>query len=357
MAWVAIKVMTPIFYSSGQIRVIFDNPASRLLDDQMPRYGRSRNLDHEAGITIDTIVTSPKFLDAIVLEHGLHRDDVGLQGKAPGTSELALSAAEQEAISKAANTLGSWIRVETDGAHVFSIGIRNTDPELAYSLARTVLDRFLEEERSSRLARRSSTRDFLENQRENTVGRVTDAEGELTEFQRNMLTATMLGNPINYENLNRAEEALGEMQQRFNGEDAIEMAAVEREARRVLNTLPRLATFTGEQEIAPVIRDVLDLEFEDLTTRGSGSSVRTEIQNRLGRLRIRLNTQIESRIMQQYPQLGVLDRNRIARYIYFSIYHNIQQQIIDRLARNISEFRDFTARQPEQSARLNMLQD
>ena len=357
MAWVAIKVMTPIYYSSGQIRVIFDAPSSRLLNDQMPRYSRSRDLDREAMITINTIVTAPKFLAAVVREHGLHRDAVGLQAKAPGNSELLPSVAEQDAIRKAAKRLSNWIRVQTDGAHVFSVGVRNTDPELSYALARTVLDRFLEEERNSRLARRSSTRDFMEEQRKNAIERVAGAEVELTGFQRSMLTATMLGNPINYQNLTRAEEAQVALRQRFDAEDAAEMAVLEGEARRILNSLPRLNTFTRDQEIVPVVRDILDLEFEDLTGSSTRGGISADTQNQLGRFRIRLNTLVESRIVLQYPRLGVMDRNRVTRYVYFLIYRDIQRQVIDRLARNINEFRDFTARQPEQSARLNMLQD
>ena len=65
---------------------------------------------------------------------------------------------------------------------------------------------------------------------------------------------------------------------------------------------------------------------------------------------------VENRVATNYARMGVLDRGTVSRYLYFAVYRDIQEQVISRLGRNIRDFRDFTARQPEQSAHLTQLQ-
>lgn len=350
MALVAIKTMTPIYYSGGQIRVVFEQPTSRMIDDDT-RYTPRRDFDREALITIDTIITGPKFLETIVSELGLHRASMGLQAMAPGTGTDIPSPAELEAISRAAGALKSAVRVDRDGAHVFSIGVRDTDPERALLIARQLMHNFLAEERARRMARRSTTRDFLERQRQVYQERLDEAEQELTTFQRSMVSVSLAGNPINYQNLAGAELALSTMRDRFNNEELQEFGELERQARTVLPDLPNPNSYSQDPEIAPVVRELVNAEFAEVTreTTARGDSP-------LGRTRIRLNSLIETRTAANYPRLGVLDRGTVSRYLYFAIYRDIQEQVISRLARNIGAFRDFTTRQPEQSSRLTELQ-
>ncbi|MCB1184868.1 hypothetical protein KDM41_15675, partial [bacterium] len=82
-----------------------------------------------------------------------------------------------------------------------------------------------------------------------------------------------------------------------------------------------------------------------------------DVETRLGQLRVRLNTRIEQMVGEQFPQLGYLERNQVSHFVYFTLYREGSQRVINDLEAKIREFRDFTTRRPAQSARIAELQD
>jgi hypothetical protein len=72
---------------------------------------------------------------------------------------------------------------------------------------------------------------------------------------------------------------------------------------------------------------------------------------------VRLNTLVEQRVERDYADLGIMDRNRLTQYVFFMIYRTTRQRVIDEVSGHVNSFREFTTRQPKQSARLVELQD
>ncbi len=72
---------------------------------------------------------------------------------------------------------------------------------------------------------------------------------------------------------------------------------------------------------------------------------------------MRLNTLVEQRVERDYADLGIMDRNRLTQYVFFMIYRTTRQRVIDEVSSHVNSFREFTTRQPKQSARLVELQD
>ncbi len=348
MAAVAIMTMTPVFFSSAQIRVIYEPTTSDILPNES-RYGR-RNLDDDALYNIETIVTGPKFLERVAQEFArLHPE------KMPGGGAQIVDAVvgedPQPVTSRFARRLSSRVRVRQEKRQLFSIGIRDTDPERAYLLTEVLLDRFLEEERASRVQPRTTTRDFLEGQRKSYQQNLNEKERQLTEFERSMLSESLAGNPVNEANLSRADAALGRLRSQYFDADTAELFTQERLARSVLGgDLVRVQTYSQDPDIAGAMRELVDLEYQALLGQGTDQT-----QTSLGPLRLHLNDLIENKTKQEYPALGAMDRNTICQYLYHSLYRDVQRQIMTQLEQNIKEFRDFTARQPEQSASLARL--
>ncbi len=353
MAGVAIKIQTPIYYSSAQIHVVHEATSVSVLPREVSRYGR-RDRDREVFTNIQIILTGPKFLESVVREINIHRWDTSLPDSAVIGGEQA-SLAEDARIRSAANRLHGQIRVQQDGAHLFSIGVRDPDPQRAYLLTRVILDRFLEEERATRLAPATTTRDFLERQREVFAEELSEAENRLHNFQRSMLSETLAGNPINEQNLTLAETSLSRLRTQFFDSETSELFAAEREAKAVLGSLPSVVEVTQDSEIASLVRELATLEYEQalgLATAG-GQAAR---QDAIGTLRIRLNGILEARTTRQYPQLGRMDRNKVSRFLYLRVFRDVHQQVISRFDQDIQAFKEFTTRQPEQSAELTRLQ-
>ena len=69
MAFIAIKTMTPIYASSGQVVVKVNSMRSSLLDDPRARYGgQFANMSDMAYQEMNLLLTSPEFLSTIVRE-------------------------------------------------------------------------------------------------------------------------------------------------------------------------------------------------------------------------------------------------------------------------------------------------
>lgn len=350
MAYVAIRTMTPIYESAGQIRLVVEMTGSRLIEGDA-RVTRARDIDRMMLANIWSIVTAPKFLEQVVRETGLHTG----RAHAPQDFDAALvdmTQQEIEAVQRAANRLAAMIRVRQDGQQFYWIGVRNTDPKQAFVLARVVLDRFLEEERATRMAPRTTTRDFLARQRLTYEQALKVAEDSLSAFQRTILTETLAGNPINVVNLNQAESSLLNLQDQFYNADINEMARLEQQARAVLGQAPAIGGMMRDPSITRTLQELRDLEFARLVGSSTGAG-----GSDLGQARLRLNSLIEARVNQDYAQLGLMDRNRLTQYLYFMVYREAKEQVIETLSRHIRNYRDFTTRQPVQSQRLADLQD
>jgi succinoglycan biosynthesis transport protein ExoP len=349
MAGVAVMIQTPIFFSSGQIRVIYEPTSSNILPNDS-RYGR-RNPDADALYNIETIVTGPKFLERVAQEFArLHPEKMPGGGRAQAAGAVVADDPLAGA-SKLAWRLRSRVRVRQEKRQLYSIGIRDTDPERAYLLTQVLLDRFLEEERASRVQPRTTTRDFLEGQRQNYQENLNEKERRLTEFERSMLSESLAGNPVNEANLSRAEAALNRLRSQYFDADTAELFTLERLARSVLGgDLASVQTFSQDPDIAAAMRELVDLEYQDVL--GQGTDQR---QTSMGTLRLHLNELVEDKTQQVYPALGVMERNKVSQYLYHSLYRDVQRRIMTQLEQNIKEFRDFMTRQPEQSAALARL--
>jgi uncharacterized protein involved in exopolysaccharide biosynthesis len=350
MAFVAVRTMTPIYESSGQIRVIHETVSSRILEDG-GRGMRSRDVDRETMANIWTIMTAPKFLEAVVRETQLYAG----RARMPEGDDAALSVLtpeEMERVKAKARGLGKRIRVRQDGHRIYEVGVRDVDPRQAFILARVVLDRFLEEERAARLGTRSTTRDFLSRQRDTYFQSLQAAEDSLATFQRTILSEVLVGNPIDAGNINQVETNLVRLRDQHYNTDVNEMSRLEEQARTVVRDLPDYRAIMRDPDIAQVANDLYELTLSrtlDEGDAGLGAS--------LGRARVRLNTMVEQRIERDYSRLGIMDRNRLTQYVFFMIYRSAKERVINDVGAYVRSYRDFTTRQPQQSARLQELQD
>jgi len=351
MAAVAIKIMTPIYFSGGQVRIILNNTETNLLNNPNRRYGSPRRVDRQAQAEMDMLLTSPDFLEKMVHELNLDlalRQDRARKGQPP--------LGEAEAVAVARDRLKSMLRIEGVGMHLFQIGVRDTDPQRAYRLIDHILGSFLEEYRASQVAFRTSTRDFLEKQLETYREDLVTAEKALTDYQSGIASSTLVDNPVNSRNLSIAEVNLGQMKERRRGSDRSEMARLEQEALTVMNPLPRLNRFQSDPAISGVLREMVDLSLSRATIAQTNREY-DHIEQSLARKRIRLNNLVENKVAADYPNLGFLQRNHISQYVYFGLFSNHLNQVSQTLEKWINNFRTFTANQPEQSARVTELQD
>ncbi len=348
-----INLVTPVYLSTAQLRVVYEATPASVLPSEMGRYN-PREMDREALINIETIVTGPKFLERVAQDWQQRLAEGGPGVSPDPTERLDADLPVGEEVARMARRLRRMIHVGQDGPHLFSIGVRDTDPVRAYYLARLVLDLFLEEERASRLRPSTSTRDFLERQRSEYEADLADAERRLTEFQQSMLNESLAGNPINEGNLGHFESVLARLRAQLYEGESSDLYTSERVARGILPSLPSVDELSREAEVAAAMRDLANLEYESLLgardLEGEGDR-----QDRLGALRLRLNRAVEAAVARQHPELGLTDRGRVAAYLYQQLYREVRRRVMARLQKDLDEYRQFVTRQPEQSSTLARL--
>jgi hypothetical protein len=108
--------------------------------------------------------------------------------------------------------------------------------------------------------------------------------------------------------------------------------------------------------VAATLKDLADLEYEQVTALLAGQVPGEDSQQLLGSTRLALDRQVEEWLGREYPQLSPSLRVAAARYLYGQLYDTVNSRVINRLAGHIRDYRDFMARQPEQSATLSRLQ-
>lgn len=351
----AISTLTPIYYSKCQLEIVREGTDTRSIPDQTRRYRRPRDADAETMVTLQTILSSPKFLERVVRETELHRIYRSIrQGGSP--ARFADAEQEEEAIRQAAYGLGGKIRITNDNTYIFSIGVRHSNPRLAHLLARKVLDLFLEEERASRLRPTTSTRDFLNEQRLVYSRQLQDAEAALTDFQRRLLSESLAGNPITEDVLPAATAAAADLVQQRDVSDAAELSRLAEAAGQVLvHDLPTAAEFLGDAEIAGLFADLAGMEYASLLADIGAQPRDPESRALLGGVRLDLDKRIETMVSERYGGMGAVESGRISRYVYALVYAEINARVLEELNADIAERREFMTRQPGRSAQLTRL--
>lgn len=351
MATVAIKTMTPIYYSSGQVQIVLRNTETRLLNDPSRQFGRERDVDRMAMAEMDLLLTSPDFLERVVRDLQLQVDPQWVPQPKDGTT-----LSEAQAVSRAIGRLKNNLRLSHDGSRVFQIGVRDTDPQRAHNLAVYVLNRFIEEYRANQVAFRTSTRDFLEGQLEEYQAELTKAEQELSDFMSGMASVSLLEISVNAANMGIAEENLNHLRTRYNGPELSEISRIEQDVKLLVSPRFDVRRYSADPHITAIVREMQDLALDQVVVAQDAPGYR-DLQTRLGLLRVRLNNQIEQMVAPDFPNLSFMDRNQVSQFVYLSILRSTIKWVIDTMDGQIREFRSFTTQQPAQSARLSELQD
>ncbi len=351
MSIIAIKTMTPIYASSGQVKIKFDGLNSNLLTDPSRRYGRERDIDNIAYRELDMLLTSPGFLEMVVRELRL-QDAILARPVNRGTEPLS----EERAVAIAMRRLDRMMRLERDGARLFLLRVRDPDPVRAYNIATLIVEKLIEEYRASQMASSTSTREFLQGQLESQQLVLATSEETLNSYLVSMAAETLLNNPINAMNLSDAQTNLLTVRSRYDGTDSREFSDLEQGMRRLLGDVPRITQYQTDDVVRSTVMEIENVGL-DLQLLAAGAAETRELETRLGQLRVGLNTQIETLIALDYPSLGFLERNQISQFVYFTIYRSGTKRVMDNLDLKIQEFRDFTTRRPAQSARMAELQE
>ena len=356
MAYVAIKTMEPIFFSAGQLRVIHETTAAHSLSESQPRYRSSRDADRETMTLIRTMVTSPIFLERVLVDLDIH-----LAEMMPGFAEEYGIAPGQPVdgiyLDRMISFFEKSIRVKSDDAQIYTIGVRHTDRELAYRLANEVLERFLEEEQAAREQRSTTARNFLSEQRQDLLAQLENSQRHLTEFQRGMMSNALVGNPVNEQNMTLAESLLSDLRRRVEVMDTVDIPRNRTEARAALPITERLASAVADEaETLSLVRDVADLEYGQLVANLTGRQS-SDDQNLLGSMRLSLDSYLDRRVQDAQPNLGGSERRKVTGYLFALQYREAMNFAMNRFSGEIADYRSFMTRQPEQAATLSRLQN
>jgi len=352
MAGVVIKTMTPIYASRGTLLVKVDYIRSQLLMDAAQSYGvRQRDLARELHIELNTILTSPRFLQSVVHELGL---DKAVKAAIEATGKETIE--DSRALMIAERRLRKVIKLESSGPYMYDLEVRDTDPQRAFDMANFIMSRFVEEYRQERLSSRASTRKFLEDQKLQEEQKLAEAEKELADFMASMTSNQSLDPRINASSLAGIEEKLVRVQTKHDGPDAEEFDELATAARQILGRDPPAAQYARDGVIRSLLLELEDLGVDLMTTPETATAYQ-DLEIRLGRLRVQLNNRVDELVAANHPQAAVMERNRLTQYYYSYLYRTVELTVIRRVQDSIAAYREFLTRSPAESGRRDELQE
>ena len=349
MGYLAIKTMSPVYRTSGQLRVIRETTSAQTIPDGNRRYSRSRDADRETMVIIRTIVTSPKFLERIVRDLNLHRSS--LLGDKSEIPEENIS--EDAAVASLVRRLEKWIIVQNDDTHLFSIGIRHQNPDLVYLLSKEILNRFLEEERASRLEPGTSTMVFLEDQRKIMADNLENAQESLTAYRIKTVPSRLSGNPVSESNLPQANSLLSDLENEYRAGEAAFVSMKELSFIAIPETDQIAMSIESDADVATDLEALRNAGYQSAISLLKGE---TYFGISAGSIRLNIDRKIEQKLRKSFPQVNFENRSVIQKYMNELFYRSTKQDVIGRLRQHVHKCMDFMAGQPEQSARLNTLE-
>ncbi|MCP4570749.1 MAG: hypothetical protein GY838_00185 [bacterium] len=350
MAAVVIKTMDPIYASSGQIEVKIDRYRSRLLNDPSQGYASRRNVGREILNDMANLLTSPKFLQAAARDLGMD-----MEAKAQSLAATGEEIDDETASFRAASRLHRMVRIDGRSESIYTLSVRAADPREAHRVATGVMTRFITEYRLARMAARNATRDFLEAQRTRYQGVLAASEAELNEFLSLEASSGMVGGRIHAGNVVDTEARLARVSERHEGADALEFNQLATQARRILGANPPVNAYANDSNIRSLLGELEDLGVELMATPDNISAY-GDLEVRLGRLRVRMNSHVDELVAANHPGVGLLDRSRLTQYYYSYLHRSVELQIMRTVEQDLRDYRRFVTQQPMQSARLAELQ-
>lgn len=202
-----VRMLTPLYQSFTLLSIEDKN----ILERTMSRYitaveERSREMNMRYRSIIETRLASRNFLESVVRNLGLDRSPELLQAMRQ-TNGVDPEGAELEALltRRLVSLLREKISIENPNPGFFRIGVYDTDPRTAFTLASTVSEEFIESMRLARLQGIRQAGEFSDEQTAIYKEKLEASERELTEVRREMEDRNIEGNPVNATNLHYAE--------------------------------------------------------------------------------------------------------------------------------------------------------
>jgi len=204
---VGVRMLTPLYQSFALLSIADQN----ILERTMGRYitaveERDREMNMRYRSIIKTRLESRNFLESVVKHLGLDRSPELLQAmRQMNGAEAEGPELEDLLVRRLVFMLREKISVENPNSGFFRIGVYDTDPRTAYSLASTVSEEFIESMKQARLLGIRQAGAFSDEQLAIYKEKLEASERELTEVRREMANRNVDSNPVHTANLHYAE--------------------------------------------------------------------------------------------------------------------------------------------------------
>ena len=202
-----VRMLTPLYQSFSLLSIEDQN----IIERTMGRYitaveERNREMNMRYRSIIETRLESRTFLESVVKNLGLDRSPELLQAmRQVNGVETEGAELEDLLIRRLVVMLREKISVENPNSGFFRIGVYDTDPGTAYTLASTVSEEFIESMQQARLLGIRQAGAFSDEQLAIYKEKLEASERELSEVRREMTDRNVDSNPVNGVNLHYAE--------------------------------------------------------------------------------------------------------------------------------------------------------
>jgi uncharacterized protein involved in exopolysaccharide biosynthesis len=358
---VSVRFMSPLFQSRAKLHVeprtrVNSELERRIVDEDK----RVRRKDQLAEVRAQ--LTNRDFLESVVRELGLQNDPTILaKAKMIHDTRTPDVPVEEIAMRMLVRGLRDKVAIKNADANMFVVTVADNDAESAYILAKVITRSFVSEVKRERMEKLEELFKFSSQQSRIYREKVDAAEGELRDFQAQLIREQNAGSPVNLTNVAAAKG----LERRLDldveqGERRVE--TLRDLLRQVFEPVPDVRSLRADKEVAGLERRLRAAADDDVAseldrTRAGGSVAGAPSLDTSGPARTALRRRLAELVETRWTSAEPFYRDKIAEYAYETVALEVQRATTAELQRMIASYSTKAEAQPEKELQLQALQE
>ncbi len=322
VSMIGVRFLVPVYQASSIIRMEDKN----LLNREMARYvqlqDRRRMHDREAQDRIESELGTTEFIDQLIKRLGMDKMPDLVQWARSKHKKKYPDIPVTELINRRLRgRLLKATEVERVGPGMFQISFFDFDPEIAFVIANTITNLFIEMEQKKQIEGLQVASDFSDERLAIYKERFEKSEKELSDLKRKINRIKMKTNPVKESNLGYSETLLRQINIRVSDEENI-LTKIEGNLKALFGSVPQSDIISQDQELGKAV-DGLKAKLEaqlllQMSNRGESSS----------------GTKRNAMDLEQAELTLQKNLSRIVRLVFTDIYSDYYPLIVEYYAQS-----------------------
>jgi len=346
IAFFGVRELTPVYESSTLVSAEEQNILAGMSRYVTPMEDRRQDQSRRFQAMIETRVMSREFLEMVIRDLDL-QNSYKLKTQPNEKSDITGLSEEDLVMRTLVEILRKKISVRTTLPGFYSISVQDSDPETAHVLAYKLSDKYIEVTQQARLQGLRQAGAFSDEQLAIFKEKLEDSERELDRVRRELATRGADTNPINANNLHRAEARVNSLDAQVGRNEMGLNRVRETLSSELSGMIPSTDKITNDETLNNLERQILADTEERILQDLSGNEEAEEDVTAYEALWEELRNRIAEIVHNEYSEFSNDVKPLITEYFFQRRQTSFFRSIERRLNSYIEQYKDNISRRPQ----------